>query len=48
MLESLNPPQVDMESDVGRVAVIILIVGQKRIQIAHDHQADYTVVLVVD
>lgn len=44
----LNPPQVDMELDVGRAAEIILIVGQKRIQIAQDDQTDYILVLVVD
>ena len=48
MRELLNPPQVDMELDVGRAAVIIPIVGQKRIQIAQDYQTDYIEVLVVD
>lgn len=48
MRELLNPPQVDMELDVGRAVVIILIVGQKRIQIAQDYQTDYIVVSVVD
>jgi len=44
----LNPPQADMELDVGRAAAIILIVGQRRIQIAQDYQTDYILVLVVD
>ena len=48
MRELLDPPQADMELDVGRAAVIILIVGQKRIQIAQDYQTDYIVILVVD
>jgi len=48
MRELLNLPQVDMELDVGRAAVIVLIVGQKRIQIAQHYQTDYIVVLVVD
>ena len=47
MRELLNPLQVDMESDVGRAAVIILIVGQKRIQ-TQNYQTNYIVVLVVD
>jgi hypothetical protein len=48
MRELLNPPQVNMELDVGRAAVITLIVGQKRIQIYQDYQTGYIVVLVVD
>ena len=44
----LNPPLVDMELDVGRAAVIILNVGQKRIQFAQNFQMGYIVVLVVD
>ena len=48
MRELLNPPQVDMELDVGRAAVTILIVERKRIQIAQNYQTDYIVVLVVD
>ena len=48
MQELLNPPQVDMVLDVGTAAAIILIVGQKRIQIAQDYQTDYILVLVVD
>ena len=47
MRDLLNPLQVDMESDVGRAAVIILIVGQKRIQ-TQNYQTDYIVVLVAD
>lgn len=47
MRELLNLPQVDMELVVGRAAAIILIVGQKRIQIAPKYQTDYIVVLVV-
>ena len=48
MQELSNLLQEDMKLDVGRAAVIILIVGQKRIQIAQNYQTDYIVVLVVD
>jgi hypothetical protein len=48
MRELLNPPLVDMKLDVDRAAVIILIVGQKRIQFAQNFQTGYIVVLVVD
>jgi len=48
MRELLNPLQVDMKLDVGRAAVIILIVEPKRIQISQNYQTDYIEVLVVD
>ena len=48
MQELLNLPQTDMKLDVGRVVAIILIAGQKRIQMTEDHQMDYVVALVVD
>lgn len=48
MRELSNLPRANMESDAGRVAVIILIAGQKRIQMAESYRTDYIVVLVVD
>lgn len=47
MRELSNLPQAKTELDAGKVAMIILIVGQKRIHTAESCQMDYIVVLVV-
>jgi len=47
MRELSNLLQAKTESDAGKAAVIILIVGQKKIHMTESCQMDYIVVLVV-